>query len=216
MNDYEKYKGNFLKRNYMGKLINDNGLEYQSRVGHWPEAEQLTDNSIELANFLNSNNLLQDDINIFEIGSGGCRNLFYINKINENINFFANDLNKESSFKAMHQIMKDKVTFYEEDTLSLIKNFNSRVNINILISSDHLMHLPEIAVVEILEYLKTEIKPKYILLRELFSDLGQSFNRTWPKIHHQYDFGNVYKLIDSKKCQNNGEQYSLKLYKLEN
>ena len=59
MNDYEKYKGNFLKRNYMGELINDNGLEYQSRVGHWPEAEQLTDNSIELANFLNSNNLLR-------------------------------------------------------------------------------------------------------------------------------------------------------------
>ena len=58
MNDYEKYKGNFLKRNYMGELINDNGLEYQSRVGHWPEAEQLTDNSISVLPEKNNDNSL--------------------------------------------------------------------------------------------------------------------------------------------------------------
>ena len=51
-----KYIDRFLSR--------DNGMTYQSRVGHWPKYEFLTKNSIELAEFMKKHNLLQDDIKI--------------------------------------------------------------------------------------------------------------------------------------------------------
>lgn len=200
----------YIKR-FLGR---DNGSSYQSRVGQWPKYEFLTKNSIELANFLNKNKLLKDSVNIFEIGSGGCRNLKYINDLNENVNLFANDLNKVSSFKHMHESVKEKVTFYEKDTLSLVRETELEFDIDILISSDHLMHVDEESVIEIIKIIKTKWKPKYILLRELFSKDGHKPDRVWPRMYHDYELEDFYKLIDVGECSNKPEWYSLKLYKL--
>ena len=200
-----KYIDRFLSR--------DNGMTYQSRVGHWPKYEFLTKNSIELAEFMKKHNLLQDDIKIFEIGSGGCRNLKYINDLNQNINFFANDLNKNASFSSMHPTMKEKVTFYEKDTLSLFQDEDIK-DIDILLSSDHLMHVDSESVEEIVNHIKTKWKPKYIVMRELFSESGHIENREWPRLCHDYKLDDVYELLDVGDCVTNPEWYSLKLWKL--
>ena len=183
-----KYKQRFLE--------NDEGESYQSRVGHWPKFEFLTTNSIELADFLNKNGVLKDGVNIFEIGSAGCRNLKYINDLNGNVNLFANDLNRKHSFANMHESIKEKVTFYEEDTLSLVEGNEPEFDIDLLISSDHLMHVDEESVKSIIEILKTKWKPKYIAMRELFSKDGHEPNRQWPRLCHDYDLEGVYELVD--------------------
>ncbi len=199
------------KKRFIGK---DNGKSYQERVGHWPKYDFLTKNSIELANFLDSHKLLKDEINIFEMGSAGCRNLKYINDLNENVNLFANDLNKENSFKNMHNSIKNKVKFYESDTLSLVSENEPDVDIDILISSDHMMHIDKESVIEIIDKIKDKWKPKYILLRELFSKDGEETNRIWPRVYHEFNLEDVYELVDVGECSNMPEWYSLKLYKL--
>ena len=157
----------------MSKYINrfkksDNGLSYQSRVGHWPKHKFLTENSINMAKILNENKILKDGINIFEMGSGGCRNFKYINDLNENINFYANDLNEDASFQNMHDDIKDKVTFFEKDTLSLVREYEPDFKIDLLISSGHFMHIDTESFTEILDIIKNKWKPQQILLRELF------------------------------------------------
>jgi hypothetical protein len=199
----------------MSKYVNRFDKDYQNRVGHYPKYSFLTDNSIELANFLNDNNLLKDNINIFEIGSAGCRNLKYINDLNNTINLFANDLHAEASFENMHESIKDKVKFIEIDTLSLIRDFKSLVtdDIDIFISSDHLMHIDKESVVEIIDKVKTIVKPKYILLRELFSKDGENLQRSWPRGYHEYNLEDTYSLIKVGECSKDPHWYSLKLYK---
>jgi SAM-dependent methyltransferase len=199
----------------MSKYIKKFGEDYQKRVGHYPTHSFLTDNSIELANFLNDNDVLKNGINVFEIGSGGCRNLKYINDLNDTINLFANDLHSEASFENMHESIKDKVKFIEMDTLSLIRDFKSVVtdDIDIFISSDHLMHIDKESVVEIIDKVKTIVKPKYILLRELFSEDGEDLKRLWPRVYHEYNLEDTYSLIKVGECSKDPHWYSLKLYK---
>ena len=198
----------------MSKYKDRFNRSYQDRVGQYPRHSFLTNNSIELAKFLNDNNLLKDNINIFEMGSGGCRNLKYINDLNKTVNLFASDLYKDASFKNMHESIKDKVTFIEMDTLTLVRNFENDYDIDILISSDHLMHIDKESVVEIIDKIKTKLKPKYVLLRELFSKVGEEINRDWPRVYHEYNLEDVYDIVEVVKCSKNPEWYSLKLYKL--
>ena len=196
-----KYKGSFPPT-------------YQDRVGMWPQHSFLTENSKELADFLDGHELLKDGINIFEIGSGGCRNLKYIHDKNNNVNLFASDLHKEASLRNTHESIKDKVIFYGIDTLTLISEYEPEEDIDIFISSDHLMHIDKESVIEIIDNLKTKWKPKYILFRELYSLEGQEIGRRWPRVYHEHNLEDVYDLIDTKSCKNNPNWYNLRLHKL--
>ena len=184
----------------MSKYINrfkksDNGLSYQSRVGHWPKHKFLTENSINMAKILNENKILKDGINIFEMGSGGCRNFKYINDLNENINFYANDLNEDASFQNMHDDIKDKVTFFEKDTLSLVREYEPDFKIDLLISSGHFMHIDTESFTEILDVIKNKWKPQQILLREVFDKEKENVTREYPRHCHDYDLEDLYDFV---------------------
>ena len=146
-----KFKGRFNKK-------------YQDRVGHWPKHSFLTESSINIANVLNEKNLLKDGMNIFEMGSGGCRNFKYMNDINENLNFYANDLYEEASFKNMHESIKDKVTFYEKDTLELVQTFIPDYKIDVLVAAGHFMHIDPDSIKEIIEIIQIYFQFLYFLL----------------------------------------------------
>jgi len=194
--------------------------DYQNRVGQWPRHEFLTDNSIELAKFLNDNNVITDNINIFEIGAGGCRNLKYIHDINSTVNLFANDLYEDASRKNMHNDIKEKVKFTEMDTLSMFQSNSSLIlddnKIDLLISSDHLMHVDKESVISILEYIRKDWQPTYIAIRELISIEGEELKRGWPRVYHEYDKGlsASYELVAEGECSNRPDWYKLLLYKL--
>jgi len=202
-----KYKDRFSK-------------EYQNRVGQWPKFDMLTNNSKELAEFLDKNNIITDGINIFEIGAAGCRNLKYINDINNNINLFANDLYEDASRKNMHESLKEKINFTEMDTLSLFQADKNLIldenKIDVLLSSDHLMHIDKESVIEILGHINSKWKPTYICMRELINKEGEDISRTWPRVYHDHDkyLLENYELVAQQTCAVNPTWYGLRLYKL--
>jgi hypothetical protein len=193
--------------------------QYQDRVGHFPKYQFLTNNSIELAEFLNETGVIKDGMTIFEIGAAGCRNLKYIHDLNNNINLFANDLYESASKKNMHESISGKINFIEMDTLSMFESDMSSIlsdnKIDLLISSDHLMHIDKLSVISILNHINTKWKPKYICLRELLSKSGEEIDRVWPRVYHEYDklLSKNYKLISKGDCSNRPEWYELLLYK---
>lgn len=194
--------------------------QYQKRIG-WNGRAVLHHNSKQLKDIINDQNLLFDGINIFEIGAGGNRNLKYINDLaNEkgiNINLASNDLHREESLAETHESIKDKVNFYESDTLSLVENWptidNKPLKVDLLISSDHLMHIEKNAGVTILAKIKNEIKPQYILLREVKKEYE---NLSHPRFYHNYDtWLDNYELTYETDGSNNenGSWYMIRIYK---
>lgn len=183
--------------------------EYQKLVGYnSPEVLHL--NSQELVSVLKKFDVLKDDIHVFEIGSGGARNLKYINDANPTIKLSANDLYKDASFEQMHESIKDKITFYEMDTLSLVQNVNPS-HIDLLVASDHLMHIEKEIVEEIVDLISNKWKPDYILLREV-KPSGHKINRTYPRLHHKLDFQN-YDVLEHIDTQTMPTTYYIKLLK---
>lgn len=134
---------------------------YQSYIGIHAK-KKLHDNSKELVQLLKDNDILKDNLSIFELGAGPCRNLSYIYKENNTIKLYANDLWKNASFDNMDNSIKEIINFYEADTLSLLRNNN--IKVDLMISSDHLMHIKDI--IEIMKLITNKWRPNYLLLRE--------------------------------------------------
>ena len=194
---------------------------YQQRVGQFPQHKFLHDNSKELTSFLSKHKVISDNMNIFEIGSGGCRNLFYIWETNNNINLFANDLHEKASRKNMHEKIRNKVKFIEMDTLSMFRDPKEDVmkeHVDLLLSSDHLMHVDHESVNEILGLINSKWKPTYICLRELVDPAGEIIKRKWPRMYHDYDkyLSEKYDLVAKEDCKHFAKDmnwYKLLLYK---
>ena len=157
------------------------GRKYQDRIGQ-NAREILHLNSKELVEVLKEHNLPQDNMKVFEIGAGGARNLYYIWKENNTIKLFANDLWEKESRKNMHSDIKDNLTFYEEDTLSLVTN-NTITDIDLFLTSDHLMHIQRESTNKIIEKVRDEWKPKYIVIREVTKTYESEIH---PRLAHDY------------------------------
>ncbi len=185
------------------------GPEYQNLVG-MNSPTDLHRNSLELVDVLLEKNILKNNIKVFEIGAAGCRNLKYINDYNPNIELFANDLHKEASMKNCHEFIKDKVNFYEKDTLSLFKDMD--IKVDLLIASDHLMHIDTESVNIIVNLINTKWKPHYVLLREVKSS-GHKPNRTFPRLHHNFNFFS-YKEVLYRNSITNPDLYYVKLFEI--
>ena len=144
----------------------------------------------------------------------------FIHDLNSNVNLFANDLYEDASRKNMHESIKEKVNFTEMDTLSMFEQDKNLIldnnKIDLLLSSDHLMHVDKNSVISILEYISTKWKPTYIVLRELINKSGEEINYYYPKVYHDYEKGlsNHYDLISEGECSNRPDWYKLLLYKI--
>ena len=139
---------------------------YQQKVG-WDGPAVLHHNSQQLVEVIKENNLLFNGMNIFEIGAGGNRNLKYINDYATEkgieINLSSNDLHRKESLAGTHESIRDKINFWEADTLSFMVANGKSLDVDLLISSDHLMHVEKTSVITILDIIRDDINPKYIL-----------------------------------------------------
>lgn len=141
------------------------GENYQNRVGY-KARKLLHDNSKELVSVLSEHSLIQNGYHFFEIGAGGGRNLWYIFQENSNIKLSCNDLWKQASLNNMHPDIRKITTFYEGDTEEVLSTYSGE-DIDVLVSSDHLMHLLKEKGTNILNTIVAKIKPSYIVLREV-------------------------------------------------
>jgi hypothetical protein len=155
---------------------------YQSAVG-MSARQLLHDNSIELVNILKQENILQQLKQVFELGSGPARNLYYLWLENKQINLNCSDLFKEASLENMHPDIKNIINFYEGDSQNIIDTINIK-NLDLFLVSDHFMHLQYEKADHIIKKLISEWKPNYIMLRELKKEYETPDH---PRLYHNYD-----------------------------
>ena len=170
---------------------------YQMHVGQYSKNQNLHANSIELANILVDYKVINSQSKIFEMGAGGCRNLYYIYKTLENIKdnnvkLYANDLWKDSSFENMHDDVKEVITFFEGDSEDIVNN-NKVEDLDLFLVSDHFMHLQYEKADNIIKKVILDWKPKNIILRELKKEFETPEH---PRLFHNYNqFLEKYDLI---------------------
>ena len=173
----------------MSKFIKNFKKSYQD--SKWAGGELVDDVmhqvSEDIVSFLNDYDIIHDNIKVFEIGSGGCRNLRHIYNSNNNVELYANDLYKDASFKNMHEDIKRVINFLEIDTLKLMKEMNYN-DIDLFMSSYHLMHIDSDSCKEIVDRLTDVWKPKHIFLNELIMQKfpGHYPDREIPRIFHDF------------------------------
>ena len=155
---------------------------YQKKVGYRGR-KLLHDNSKELVNILNKNNIIKNNMSIFEMGSGGARNLYYIWEENKTVKLYANDLFENASKKNMHRDIKDIITFYEGDSEEIFDKCQVD-NLDLLLVSDHFMHLQYDKADKILKNILAKWLPKHIILREIKKEFEAPKH---PKLFHDYD-----------------------------
>jgi hypothetical protein len=174
---------------------------YQGAVG-MKAMDMLHKNSVELVEILAKHNLINSTINVFELGAGPARNLYYIYKtLLENdqdiskVKFAANDLWKEESLAAMDPEIKEIINFIEGDSEDVINN-NIIPDLDIFLVSDHFMHLQYEKADYIIKKILSDWKPKYIMLREIKKEFETPDH---PRLYHNYDqFLTDYEIVEDK------------------
>lgn len=162
--------------------------DYQRRIA---KRKKLKNNSQELAKIFSDLSLLKSETHLFELGCGSGRNLHYLLMLNSEIHISGNDLDKEQCFKYMKDIVKNNINFIELDTLALVNNH--LIHPDIVLSSDHLMHIPSDVIESIANSINNNWKSKFIVLRE-----STVSREKIPKVFvHDYValFGNFYDII---------------------
>lgn len=187
---------------------------YQARVGQSARG-LLHDNSKELVKVMQELNLLQDNSHIFEIGSGGARNLWYMWKENQTLKLSCNDFWKEESFKNMHEDLKPIITFHEGDTEDILRD-SDLGKIDILLSSDHLMHVPRVKGQAILEMLLNKVKPSYIVLRERKKEYEtpEETAKSYPRNYHDYEMLLEGYTLEKEVTSAGAKEFFIRVYKL--
>jgi hypothetical protein len=175
---------------------------YQGLVGQ-EAREDLHKNSEELVSILKRENKLTDGMKIFEMGSGPGRNLYYIWKENKTVSVASNDLFEAAVLEHMHPDLKKVITFFQGDSEDVFKECRVK-DLDLLLISDHLMHLQYIKADNILNYVLDLWKPKNILLREIKEQYEAVAH---PRLYHNYS-----KLLDDyrlifKKSSDQDEHY---------
>ncbi len=164
--------------------------KYQRKISR---RKLLHNNSVELIKVLEGLNIIKDGISVFELGCGCGRNLSYIYNANNSIDIMGNDLVKEECFRYMDNIVKDNIIFFEKDTETLLND--ECFNVDLLITSDHFMHVHPDSMDSIIDNILNKWKPKIILLREPI----RLVVKTFPKFMHDYSkLDEKYKMIYNK------------------
>ena len=194
----------------MSKNLNDwigynKNKNYQRSISSKPK---LHNNSIELVNTIKKHNFLNDGDSVFEVGCGSGRNLDYLIKSFQNVVVMGNDLVRKECFKYMGGDLKDKIKFFEIDTLSLFKQED--IKVKLMIVSDHFMHLDNNTYHEVSKFICEKWKPMYLLIRD-----GRDDRTSEPPkyAHNFYVFKSHYELIEEYESATVGG-YDIYLYKI--
>jgi trans-aconitate methyltransferase len=165
-------------------------------------------NSVELRKILINKIDFTNVHHIYEIGSGPCRNLFYLFDYFPDKKYSCSDLSKAESFKEMNPLIREVINFHEGDSEFAVKELK---DVDLLICSDHLMHLQYEKAENILNFVKDFLKPKYIILREVMKEFETPLH---PRLYHDYQkLESCYSVIHYSVSVN-AKEYFIKIYEL--
>ena len=168
----------------------------------------LHENSEELIKFLDENNIFFDGISVFEIGCGCGRNLKYMADAQPTARLAGNDLSKALCFKHMAKNLKKVIDFREIDTKSLFSG--KPYQCDLLISSDHMMHLDPDTAQFVLRAICDSWKPKYFVTRE--SKRDRIVKGKAIKYAHDYSVLNTTYDLVAEKVSAQDDSYNIRIY----
>ena len=166
-----------------------NKNNYQKNIR---KSKILRKNSKELVEILDKNIDLNNTVSVLELGCGQGRNLHYLISKYPHLDIYGNDLIKEECFKYMHDHVKEKIHFYEEDTKSFLGN--NLINIDIIVVSDHFMHINPDVFLQCADILMEKWESKFILIRDCLTPRLDKGVKRWSHnmdvFKKKYDFIN--------------------------
>jgi len=169
----------------------------------------LHENSVELVQFLKDNGVLGDGVSVFEIGCGCGRNLKYLLDAQPTAKVAGNDLSKPLCFKHMDGRLKTAIDFNEIDTKSL---FAAQLkHPDLLMSSDHMMHLDPKTAQFVLNAICSSWQPKFVVIRESKHD--RFIEGKAIKHAHDYSTLDVAYEVAAEMTSAQDDSYNIRLYK---
>jgi len=152
--------------------------------------KMLHDNSQEVVSVLKEFNVLDEGAMVLEVGCGCGRNLAYILEAFPTVHPMGNDLVKSQCFKYMDKNLKEEIDFFEIDTQSFFREYC--LYADLMLVSDHFMHLDDPTYLEVAEHICTTWRPSYLMIRD-----GHQARKTNPPkyIHDFYTFKSDYDLL---------------------
>ena len=148
---------------YLKDWIKINNRDYQKKIAN---RDLLHTNSIELVDVMRD--YLGDIKIVFEIGMGNGRNLNYLLAEKKSLDISGNDLSKECCFKWMPKPVKKVLKFYEIDSRALVDKHD--IHADLVIVSDHIMHLDPQTAQHVIKKVRDNWKPTYVLIRETMEE----------------------------------------------
>jgi len=143
---------------------------------------------------------------IMEVGCGAGRNLYYLMKLYHPDKIIGTDLDEAECFKYMEKDLKERIIFLSIDSAELFTK-NTFI-VDLLLFSDHLMHLPPKSIDSILAGLLSRWRFRYLVIRD--TDVP----RERPPIKYAHDFtildDKLNKLLD-RRSKHVGE-YFIRIY----
>lgn len=162
---------------------------YQRKVGK-NARKLLHDNSKELVKLFDEHVGVNTIHCVMGIGAGACRNLKYFYDANPRLKFIASDLyyNKEEFHSDMLKLQESGALVFEQmDTLDFV--ITRRLNPDLLIFSDHLMHLKKSTVIKVIQNVLAS-DTEYVLIREQkkgFDTLGKQYHECYEWLKEEYN-----------------------------
>ena len=132
------------------------------------ESAKLKENTRELVEFIKGLELIDPDdaLTLHELGCGSGRNIMYLKQAFPRIRFSGNDLDEQCCTLFMDKSRRFYLKFYEADTYRFLKSdVENKQQVDILLASDHLMHLSRQIIREVYELMAKYAKA-HIILRE--------------------------------------------------
>jgi len=116
----------------------------------------------------------------------------------------------DSVEKEMSETVKRKINFMEIDTVALVEKFNI-TDIDVLISSDHLMHIDYDSAKIVINKIRDKWTPYFILIKE--TNQGFERHNVLPKLYHNYNFcfNDKYRIVYNENILDGA--YMLKLWR---
>ena len=176
---------------------------------------KLHKNSRNLISYLDTT--LEELGSVHEIGCGMGRNLFYLLKAyrSQGLPFpriNGNDLVKNACYQYMPRELKGVLRFYEQDTLTFLRNEVEAGNqVDLLISSDHLIHISTAAINEVLA-LMARFSRKYILIREATKGAEWRVAKADHWFVHDYSFPKFAVIKSDDRRHDKDGEYEIMLW----
>jgi len=198
----------------------EHSREYWTRRladGYWDEARRLdnpTQQKKAVAIAESFREYCHDARTLHELGCGVGRNLHQVLLVNPEVTISANDLDRELCYRNMDPLVQKSLIFSQTDTLTFLREATKDGReVDVVVVSDHLIHLPPRAIDEVLQLI-SRFTARYILFHEAVRRTASRAKKDYWYLHDYSAFDDHFSIISRRGWPSGplAEEYELRVY----